>query len=140
MPGSRLSDEPSVTDVMAHPAACSLTLSASCEADAPRAVRFLTGAVLACGGCVLSRSFEPGDCAAIEFQFARSVCVEMYSVLLAAGLELCPQSHHALASLCQCARATSHATAADLVHIDLAIRAASAARRDQRILLPPATA
>lgn len=124
-----------MTDVTFNLATSSLNLSASCDADAPRAVRFLTGAVLACGGCVLSRSFEPGECAAIEFQFPRAICVEMYSVLLAAGLDLCPRSHHALASLCQCARATRHATAADPVHIDLAIRAAS-----QRDILPPAAA
>ena len=101
-------------------------------------MRFLTGAVLACGGCVLSRSFEPGEHAAIEFQFARAVCVEMYSVLLAAGLELCPESHRLLASLCQCASATRAATATDLVHIDLTIRSASL--HEQRIVLPPAAA
>ena len=115
-----------------------LALSACCPADAPRAVRFLTGAVLACGGCILSRSFEPGEHAAIEFQFARAVCVEMYGVLLAAGLELCPESHRLLSSLCQCARATRAATAADPVRIDLTIRSAS--RHEQRIILPPAAA
>lgn len=127
-----------MTAVIPKPEPWKLALSACCPADAPRAVRFLTGAVLACGGCVLSRSFEPGEHAAIEFEFARAVCVEMYSVLLAAGLELCPESHRLLASLCQCARATRNATAGDLVHIDLAIRAAS--RQDHRILLPPAAA
>ena len=138
MPAAPPSDKASVTDGSFNLATCTLNLSASCETDAPRAVRFLTGAVLACGGYVLSRSFEPGERAAIEFQFPRAICVEMYSVLLAAGLDLCPRSHHALASLCQCARATRHATAADPVHIELAICAGS--QRDQRIVLPPAVA
>lgn len=136
MPADVLSDKASVTDVTPNPAACRLTLSACCKADAPRAIRFLTGAVLACGGCVLSRSFEPG--AAIEFQFPRAVCFEMYGVLLAAGLELSPQSRDALASLCQCARATHETMAADRVHVMLTIRATS--HRDQRIVLPPAAA
>lgn len=129
-----------MTDVTPNPGAFKLTLSASCEADAARAVRFLTGAVLACGGCVLSRSFEPKECAAIEFHFPRAICFDMYSVLLAAGLELIPQSHNALASLCQCTRANHKAVSTDLVQIDLTIRALPAARRDQRIILPPAAA
>ena len=39
-----------------------LSLRALCPDDAPRAVRFLSGAVMACGGCVLSRRFaaQPG--------------------------------------------------------------------------------
>lgn len=127
-----------MTAVIAKPEPGKLALSACCSADAPRAVRFLTGAVLACGGCVLSRSFEAGEHAGIEFEFARAVCVEMYGVLLAAGLELCPESHRLLASLCQCARATSTATAADPVRIVLTIR--SVALHEQRIILPPAAA
>ncbi|HLJ77037.1 MAG TPA: hypothetical protein VKT75_06475, partial [Acidobacteriaceae bacterium] len=82
-----------MTDVTANPAAFNLVLSARCERDAPRAVRFLTGAILACGGCVLSRSFEPHAGAAIEFQFSGGICFDIYSVLLAAGLELSNGSH-----------------------------------------------
>src|ERR1700723_1156715 len=70
-----------------------LSLTAICSDDAPRTVRFLTGAVMACGGYVLSRRFDPGECAAIEFEFVRATCVEMYSILIAAGLELSAQSH-----------------------------------------------
>lgn len=103
-----------------------LNLSALCQEDAPRTVRFLTGAVLACGGNVLSRRFEPGDTAAMEFEFMRATCVEMYSVLIAAGLELTAQSHWSMAALCQCTRETLETTAADPVRIELTIHKAGA--------------
>lgn len=98
-----------------------LNLSALCDEDAPRTVRFLTGAVLACGGNVLSRRFDPGDTAAIEFEFLRATCVEMYSLLIAAGLELTAQSHWTLSALCQCTRETLESTAADPVRVELTI-------------------
>ena len=83
---------------------------------------------MACGGCVLARRFEPGERAAIEFEFMRAACVEMYSVLLAAGLELSSESHHTMASLCQCTRETLEATAGDPVRVELTIRKPGAAR------------
>lgn len=99
-----------------------LTLNALCQDETPRTVRFLTGAVMACGGYVLSRRFDAGESAAIEFEFMRATCVEIYSVLIAAGLELTTQSHLSLAALCQCTRETLEATAGDPVRIDLTIR------------------
>ncbi len=101
-----------------------LNLTALCADDAPRTVRFLTGAVMACGGYVLSRRFDPGQTAAMEFEFARASCVEMYSVLIAAGLQLSAESHRSLATLCQCTRETLEATAGDPVRVDLNIRCA----------------
>ena len=99
-----------------------LSLTALCSDDAPRTVRFLTGAVMACGGCVLSRRFDARGTAAIEFEFVRATCVEMYSILIAAGLELSAQSHRTLATLCQCTRETLEATAGDPVRINITIR------------------
>ena len=104
-----------------------LNLTAHCTEEAPRTVRFLSGAVMACGGYVLSRRFDAGESAAIEFEFARATCVEMYSVLLAAGLELSAQSHLSMAALCQCTRETLEVTAGDPVRVELTIRKASAA-------------
>ncbi len=106
-----------------------LTLTGVCTEDAPRTVRFLTGAVMACGGCVLSRRFDGGEAAAIEFEFVRAGCVEMYSVLIAAGLELSAQSHRTLAALCQCTRETLEATGADPVRVELTVREAAADSR-----------
>jgi hypothetical protein len=106
-----------------------LNLLALCPDDAARTVRFLTGAVMACGGCVLSRRFDAGETAAIEFEFVRATCVEMYSILIAAGLELSAQSHLTLAALCQCTRETLETTAADPVRIELTIRKSGAPSR-----------
>lgn len=99
-----------------------LSLTALCSDDAPRTVRFLTGAVMACGGFVLSRRFDARGTAGIEFEFVRATCVEMYSILIAAGLELSAQSHRTLATLCQCTRETLEATAGDTVRINITIR------------------
>ena len=99
-----------------------LNLTAVCDEDAARTVRFLTGAVMACGGFVLSRRFDAGQSATIEFEFVRATCVEMYSVLIAAGLELTAQSHRVMATLCQCTRETLEATAGDPVRVELTIR------------------
>jgi hypothetical protein len=99
-----------------------LSLAALCSDDSVRTLRFLTGAVLACGGHVLARRFEPGETAAIEFEFVRATCVEMYSILIAAGLELSAEAHLAMASLCQCTRETLEATAGDPVRVVLSVR------------------
>jgi hypothetical protein len=101
-----------------------LNLAALCSEDAARTVRFLTGAVMACGGCVLSRRFDAEQTAAIEFEFIRATCVEMYSVLIAAGLDLTAQSHMILSTLCQCTRETLETTAGDPVRVELVIRRA----------------
>lgn len=120
-----LSDGRGVRENNQQPAASQgwdLNLVAQCSEDAARTVRFLTGAVMACGGCVLSRRFDGAETAAIEFEFARAACVEMYSVLIATGLELSAQSHLTMAALCQCTRETIEATGGDPVRVDLTIR------------------
>jgi hypothetical protein len=106
-----------------------LNLAALCTDDAARTVRFLTGAVMACGGFVLSRRFDAEQTAAIEFEFVRATCVEMYSVLIAAGLDLTAQSHRILSNLCQCTRETLETTAGDPVRIELVIRRAELPER-----------
>jgi hypothetical protein len=103
-----------------------LNLTAMSTEDTARTVRFLTGAVMACGGYVLSRRFDTEQTAAIEFEFIRATCVEMYSVLIAAGLELTAQSHMILSTLCQCTRETLETTASDPVRVELVIRKAAA--------------
>lgn len=93
---------------------------------------------MACGGYVLSRRFDTTDTAAIEFEFVRAICVEMYSILIAAGLELTAESHLILASLCQCTRETLQSTAGDPVRIELTIhRVAAMPRCEGGSSVPP---
>lgn len=74
--------------------------------DAPeKTVYFLTGAIMACGGQMLSRRFHSDGSAALECQFPRAICVDMYGVLLSAGLHLSRGSHLKLAELCRCTHA-----------------------------------
>lgn len=70
-----------------------------------RMVYYLTGAILACGGQMLSRRFHSDGSAAIECEFLRAHCVDIYGVLLAAGLQLSRSSHLKLAELCRCTHA-----------------------------------
>lgn len=128
MTADQESDEACVNETAisaSSPSDCALFLNAACD-DAARAVRFLTGAVMACGGWVISRSLTAGE-TAIEFAFARATCVEMYSLLLAAGVELSAASHQALGILCLCTRETEPLTAQDVVAVELRIHRVSAA-------------
>jgi hypothetical protein len=118
-----------ITEPSREPKGWELNLNALCADDTARTVRFLTGAVMACGGFVLSRRFDAGETAAIEFEFVRAMCVEMYSVLIAAGLQLTAQSHLIMASLCQCTRETLEATAGDPVRVELTIHKSGAIPR-----------
>jgi len=82
-----------------------LRLISRSEDSPEKTVYFLTGAVMACGGMMLSRRFHSDGSAAIECEFPRSICVEMYGVLLSAGLRLSRNSHLKMAELCRCTHA-----------------------------------
>ena len=53
-----------------------------------RLVQTLTGAILGCGGWVLSRGANDAGTVSMLFEFERQACVDIYSVMIAAGLEL----------------------------------------------------
>jgi hypothetical protein len=98
-----------------------LTLTAFYAEDQQRALRFLTGAILSCGGWVLSHSIRGSDSAEITFEFARAVSLEIYSVFIAAGLELSRDAHVSLTGLCQCTKALIATCAYDIARIRLII-------------------
>jgi len=81
-----------------------LRLTATCADDPQRLLRFLTGAVLSCGGWVLSRSLPGSDTVEMSFEFARAASLEIYSVLIATGLELSREAHISMTELCQCTK------------------------------------
>ena len=54
--------------------------------DPARLVPVLTGAILGCGGWVLSRGANDSGTVNMLFEFERQACVDIYSVLIAAGL------------------------------------------------------
>lgn len=84
-------------------------------------VYYLTGAMLACGGQILSRRFHSDGSAALECEFERSYCVEIYGMLLAAGLYLSRSSHLKMAELCQCTYQLSLGTKEQIVLLEIEI-------------------
>jgi hypothetical protein len=97
-----------------------LRLTALCAGDPAKTVRTLTGALLACGGWVLTRSHEKGEFA-VDFEFARAACVEVYAVLIGCGLDLSRESHLRMAELCQCTKNLIETRAFDIARIDLVV-------------------
>jgi hypothetical protein len=87
-----------------------------------RLVQTLTGAILGCGGWVLSRSASDSGAVNLLFEFERRSCVDMYGVLIAAGIELTPNGHVRFTELCQCTLHDSRQHATDIASIDLEIQ------------------
>src|SRR5580698_10330410 len=67
-----------------------------------RLVQTLTGAILGCGGWILSRAANDSGGVNLLFEFERQVWVDIYTVLIASGLELSQSGHLRLTELCQC--------------------------------------
>jgi len=103
------------------------------SADEPdRLVRFLTGALLACGGWVLTRTTRGKEAAELDFEFARASCVEIYAVLIAAGLELSRDSHVQMFELCHCTKNLIESHAFEIARADLVVyNAGSCAPEDE---------
>jgi len=120
---ARTSDQVSVldTDELVE---WDLRLTATCADDPHRILRFLTGAVLGCGGWVLSRSLPGSDTVEMSFEFARAASLEIYSVLIAAGLELSRDAHISMTELCQCTKDLMPAKAFDVARVRLLVIAA----------------
>jgi hypothetical protein len=87
-----------------------------------RLVQTLTGAILACGGWVLSRGANDTGTISMLFEFERQACVDIYSVLIAAGLELSQNGHIRFTELCQCTRSNQQNCGGDIASIDLEIQ------------------
>ena len=87
-----------------------------------RLVQTLTGAILGCGGWVLSRGANDTGTINMLFEFERQACVDIYSVLIAAGLELSQSGHIRFTELCQCTRSNQQDCGTEIASIDLEIQ------------------
>ena len=87
-----------------------------------RLVQTLTGAILGCGGWILSRAANDTGGVNLLFEFERQVCVDIYTVLIASGLELSQSGHLRLTELCQCTRLHSNECGGQIASIDLEIQ------------------
>jgi hypothetical protein len=87
-----------------------------------RLVQTLTGAILACGGWVLSRGANDTGTVNMLFEFERQACVDIYSVMIASGLELSQSGHIRFTELCQCTRSHLRDCGTEIASIDLEIQ------------------
>jgi hypothetical protein len=87
-----------------------------------RLVQTLTGAILGCGGWVLSRGANDNGMVSMLFEFERQACVDIYSVLIASGLELSQNGHIRFTELCQCTRSHALDCGREIASIDLEIQ------------------
>ena len=99
-----------------------------------RVVKAVTGAILACGGWVLSRSATDTGLIDILFEFERDACLEIYSILIAAGLELSQSAHLRLTELCQCTRLRGGGCAEDIISVDLEIQTLDWSAKPQEMM------
>lgn len=103
----------------------SLSLTARSGDQPQRLVRFLTGALLSCGGWVLTRSTLGDRAAELDFEFARACCVDIYAILVASGLELSRDSHLQMTELCHCTNSLLETCAFDIVRAGLVVHRSS---------------
>lgn len=101
-------------------------MKAISQVDPSRLVGTLTGAILGCGGWVLSRGANDTGTVSMLFEFERQACVDIYSVLIAAGIELSQSGHLRFTELCQCTRNLRNVCGSEIASVDLEIQTISA--------------
>jgi hypothetical protein len=101
--------------------AWALQMRATTVDEPTRLVQTLTGAILGSGGWVLSRGANDSGTINMLFEFERQCCLEMYTVLIAAGLELSQLAHLRFTELCQCTRNHYEDCSNEIVSVDLEI-------------------
>jgi hypothetical protein len=87
-----------------------------------RLVQSLTGAILGCGGWVLSRGANDTGAVSMLFEFERQACVDIYSILIATGVELSQNGHIRFTELCQCTRSHQGDCGAEIASVDIEIQ------------------
>jgi hypothetical protein len=98
-----------------------LQMRATSMDEPARLISNLTGAILGSGGWVLSRGANDAGTINMLFEFERMCCVDMYTVLIAAGLELSQLAHLRFTELCQCTRSHFDDIGGEIVSVDLEI-------------------
>lgn len=101
--------------------AWSLQFGATSQVDAGRLVQRLTGGIFGCGGWVLSRAANQDGFVHMAFEFERHSCEDIYSLLVAAGLDISRAGHCRMTELCQCTRMSNLDCREDIVSVDLEI-------------------
>jgi hypothetical protein len=101
--------------------AWALQMKATTLEDPARLIHTLTGAILGNGGWVLSRGANDAGVIDMLFEFERQHCVDIYTILIAAGLELSQLAHMRFTELCQCTSSHFRDCFGQIVSVDLEI-------------------
>ena len=99
-----------------------LEMKAVSVEEPSRLVKILTGGILGCGGWVLSRGASDSGLVSMLFEFERHACLDIYSLLIAAGLELNQNGHLRFTELCQCTRSHEQECGSEIASVDLEIQ------------------
>lgn len=99
-----------------------LQMKAISREEPGRLVKTLSGAILACGGWILSRSATDTGLIDILFEFERGSCLEIYSILIAAGLELSQAAHMRFTEVCQCTWLARIDCSKEIVSVELEVQ------------------
>jgi len=105
--------------------AWAMQMRATTMEEPMRLIQTLTGAILGSGGWVLSRGANDSGTINMLFEFERQSCVDMYTVLIAVGLELSQLAHLRFTELCQCTRSHFDDIGGEIVSVDLEIHSFS---------------
>ncbi|MGB6975602.1 MAG: hypothetical protein WBD67_13045 [Terracidiphilus sp.] len=103
-----------------------------------RLVQTLTGAILGCGGWMLSRGASDTGVVSLLFEFERQACLDIYSILVGAGLELSQNGHSQLTELYQCTRLSAEECGDEIVSVDLEIYSLQARCEEELCFCPVA--
>jgi hypothetical protein len=98
-----------------------LEMKAVSQVEPARLVRTLAGAILGLGGWILRRDCNDTGKVTMLFEFERHACIDIYSMLVATGVELGASEHLQLTELCQCTQGRNDACGDEIASIELEI-------------------
>jgi hypothetical protein len=87
-----------------------------------RLVRNLSAMIVGSGGWILSRGMNDTGTVTLLFEFERHSCVEIYSGVVGAGVELSRSGHLRFTELCQCTRSCKNDCQAEIATVELEIK------------------
>ena len=85
-------------------------------------VKLVTGAILGCGGWVLSRGANDSGTVSLLFEFERRQCIDIYGALVSSGVELNAIGHRAFTDLCRCTRQHMAECGEEIASVDLEVQ------------------
>ncbi len=104
-------------------------MQAVAVAEPDRLVRDLSAMIVGSGGWILSRGVSDTGAIKLLFEFERRTCVDIYSGVVGAGVELSRDGHIRFTELCQCTRNGKNDCQVEIAGVELEIQT-----------YPPATA